>query len=133
MDRLARYRRFARIALELAFEVEGDGMEHQLCALVVNKNRVLAVGYNHRKTHPISAGTRMQQLHAEMHAVLQCSPDTLAGIDLVVARGRASKTPGMAKPCAVCQNILRRFGIKRVYYTTSSGTPEAPEIEEMRL
>lgn len=132
MDGLARYRRLAAIALELAFEVDSD-MEHQLCALVVNKNRVLAVGYNHRKTHPMSTGTPMQQLHAEMHAVLQCAPEDLDGIDLVVARGRPSRTPGMAKPCGVCQNILRRFGVKRVFYTTTGGTPEAPEIEEMRL
>lgn len=130
---LTRFRRFAKVALELALEVDDSGVDHQLCALVVDKNRVLSVGYNSHKTHPISVGTPLQQLHAEMHALLQCSPEDLRGIDVVVARGRNSGKPGLAKPCTVCQNILRRFGIKRVFYTTNCDDPENPEIEEMRL
>lgn len=129
----SRFRRFAKIALELALEIEDTGVDHQLCALVVSKNRVLSVGYNSHKTHPISLGTPMNQLHAEMHAVLQCSPEDLSGIDVVVARGRPSGKPGMAKPCSVCENILRRFGIRRVFYTISSENANEPEVEEMRL
>lgn len=129
----SRFRRFAKIALELALEIEDTGVDHQLCALVVRKNKVLAVGYNSHKTHPISMGTPLNQLHAEMHAVLQCSPEDLEGLDVVVARGRPSGKPGMAKPCAVCENILRRFGIRRVFYTITGNNTDNPEIEEMRL
>jgi tRNA(Arg) A34 adenosine deaminase TadA len=128
----ARYYRFARMALELA-TIYDNGMLHQLCALVVNKNKVLAVGYNSRKTHTIVSDTAMQMLHAECDSILRCPTDALDGVDLVIARARPSGKPGLAKPCEVCEGIIKRCGIRRVYYTTNSENIEFPEIEEMRL
>jgi len=127
---IPRIQKFARVALQLADAVDGD-ITHQLCALVVNKNRVLSIGYNSNKTHPIS-DTNMQQLHAEMHAVLRCPEGDLRGADVIVARARAGGKAGLAKPCETCEGILRRCGVRRVFYTTN-WDDDGPEIEEMRL
>ncbi len=127
---IPRIQKFARAALELADAVDSD-VTHQLCSLVVKKNRVLSVGYNSPKTHPMS-DTKMQQLHAEMHAVLKCPEGDLRGADVVVARARSEGKAGLARPCEVCQGILKRCGVRRVYYTTN-WDDENPEIEEMRL
>lgn len=127
---MSRYERFAKIALALAAESEHD-VTHSLCALVVSKNKVLSVGYNQPKTHPISADSKMQQLHAEMHALLKCGDAD--GADVVVARSKPSGKPGLAKPCDVCREILRRFGVRKVFYTTDSETPDDIQLEEMRL
>ena len=129
---LVRQQRFAKIAVELAGALEQD-VTHQLCALVVQKNRVLSVGYNQPKTHPISADTRMKQLHAEMHAVIQCPNRDLEGADVIVARTRPSGKPGLAKPCEVCEGILRRAGVRRVYYTTGWGSASEPQLGEIKL
>jgi tRNA(Arg) A34 adenosine deaminase TadA len=129
---LNRYQKFAKVALELAAEADHD-VTHQLCALVVLKNRVLSVGYNQPKTHTISADTKMQQLHAEMHAIIRCPDEDLRGAEIVVARCRPSGNPGLAKPCPVCEGILRRSGVRRVIYTVSCETPDDPEVKEMRL
>jgi deoxycytidylate deaminase len=125
-----RYQRFARVALALAAEIDHD-MTHQLCALVVKRNRVLSVGYNSNKTHPMMS-TNMQQLHAECSAILKCPDGDLRGSDVVVARARAEGKAGLAKPCAVCEGILRRCGVRRVFYTTN-WDDDCPEIEEIRL
>lgn len=126
----SRYYKFARVALDLADASEHD-VTHALCALVVSKNQVLSVGYNQPKTHPISAETAQQELHAEMHAILRCgSPQ---GADVIVARCRPSGKPGLAKPCHICEGILRRFGVRRVYYTMNSESVDDLQLGEMRL
>jgi deoxycytidylate deaminase len=127
---IPRIQKFAEAALQLADAVDSD-ITHQLCALVVNKNRVLSVGYNSDKTHPI-AKTNMQMLHAEMHAVLRCPEGDLRGADVIVARARAGGKAGLAKPCAACEGILRRCGVRRVFYTTN-WDDDCSAIEEMRL
>jgi deoxycytidylate deaminase len=126
---ITRRQRFAKIALELAGEATHD-VTHQLCALVVSKNRVLSVGYNQPKTHPISSETQMQQLHAEMDAIVRCpytpvsnparEKPPLSGAEVIVARVRPSGKPGLAKPCEVCERLLARLGIRRVFYTINS-------------
>ena len=127
---LTRQQKFAKAALELAAASEHD-VTHQLCALVVKRSAVLSVGYNQPKTHPISRGTPMEQLHAEMDALLRCG--STEGVDVIVVRSKPSGKPGLAKPCEVCENILRRFGVRRVFYTIDSETPDEPQLEEMRL
>lgn len=128
---ISRQQRFAKIAVELAASIDSD-MTHQLCALVTNKNRVLSVGYNSNKTHPIM-NTKMQQLHAECSAVLRCPDSDLRGCDVVVARARSGNKAGLARPCKACQSVLRQYGIKRVFYTTNWDDPTTPDIEELRL
>lgn len=128
---LGRHQRFAVIALQLAAEAEHD-VTHQLCALVVSKNRVLSVGYNQPKTHPISSDTAQQQLHAEMDALLRCS-DGADGAEIIVTRVKPSGKPGLAKPCDVCQGILRRFGVRRVFYTINCEDAQNPTLMELSL
>ena len=125
-----RYQRFAKIALELA-EASEHEVVHKMCALVVSKNQVLSVGYNQPKTHPISADTPVQQLHAEMHAVIKC--DSSEGADVIVVRSRPSGKPGLARPCEICEKVLRRFGVRKVFYTINSEDKNNPVIEEMKL
>ncbi len=75
----------------------------------------------------------MQQLHAEMHAVIRCADKDLLGADMIVARARSGGQAGLARPCQTCQSVLKRCGIKRVFYTTNWDDPVTPDIEELRL
>jgi len=125
-----RHQRFAQAALTLAAASEHD-VTHKLCALVVSKSQVLSVGYNQPKTHPISADTPQQQLHAEMHALLKCG--SAEGAEVIVVRSKPSGKPGLAKPCEICQGILKRFGVRRVFYTLDCETLDDLQLEEMKL
>jgi len=127
-----RYQRFARMALELA-SILDNNMTYQLCSLIVKRNRVLAVGYNSRKTSPMMQNSHMQMWHAESHAVSRCPQNELDGAEIIVARVRSSGKPGLARPCKICEDILRRYGIRRVFYTVNGNDSEQIEIEEMRL
>jgi len=122
------------VALDLASAAHRDkDCYYQLCALVVKKKRVLAVGYNNPKTHPL-AKTKMRQLHAEMDAILRCTIEQLDGAELIVVRARRDKKVGMAKPCKACHDfILLHTTIKRVYYTTDCADWDNPTFERMDL
>ena len=130
----SRYERFVKVALDLATAVHRDDeCYYQLCALVVKKNRVLSVGYNNPKTHPL-AKTKMRQLHAEMDAILRCTIEQLDGAELIVVRARRDRKVGMAKPCKACNSfILLHTTIKRVYYTVDCDDWENPVFERMDL
>jgi|SRR5688572_15735656 len=127
----SRYKRFVKVALDLATAAHRDrDCYYQLCALVVKKKRVLAVGYNNPKTHPL-AKTKMRQLHAELAACIRCSRDELKGAELIVVRARRDRKVGMAKPCAACHAFIASMGLKCVYYTTDSADWENPVFERM--
>lgn len=121
-----RYTRFVKAALDLACVAHRDrDCYYQLCALVVKKNRVLSVGYNNPKTHPL-AKTKMRQLHAEVAACIRCSKDELRGAEIIVVRARRDHKVGMAQPCEACDTFIRNVGIRRVYYTTDSPNWDNP-------
>ncbi len=129
----SRYERFVKVALDLATAVHRDDeCYYQLCALVVKKNRVLSVGYNNPKTHPL-AKTKMKQLHAEMDAVIGCTAEQLDGAEIVVVRARRDRKIGMAKPCAACHAFIKSMGLKSVYYTVDNPDWDNPVFEKMDL
>ena len=129
----SRYKRFVKVALDLATAAHRDrDCYYQLCALVVKKKRVLAVGYNNPKTHPL-AKTKMRQLHAELAACIRCSRDELKGAELIVVRARRDRKVGMAKPCAACHAFIASMGIKSVHYTTDGPDWENPVFERMEF
>lgn len=119
------------MALDLAVAAHRDAdCYYQLCALVVKKKRVLAVGYNNPKTHPL-AKTKMRQIHAEFGAIIGCTPEQLDGAELIVVRARRDHKVGKAKPCAACNKFITNVGIKRVYYTVDCDDWENPMFERM--
>ena len=129
----SRYTRFVKAGLSLACAAHRDkDCYYQLCALVVKKNRVLSVGYNNPKTHPL-AKTKMKQLHAEMDAIIGCTEEQLDGAELIVVRARRDNKIGMAKPCKACHDFIKLMGIKRVYYTVDNPDWENPTFERMNL
>ena len=69
------------------------------------------------RTHP--DGTKGFHLHAEMDLIRKFKPGTLKEISVV----RFSKKgfPTMSKPCCYCQAFLKKFGVKKVYYTDWDG------------
>jgi len=108
--------------------------EFRLGAVVFKgRKHILAVGHNHRRTHPLAKCIREDEseantTHAELDALIGCRwYDSVQGASIFVARLRADGSAGTARPCDQCQNILRETGIKRMYYTTGNGDEFAME------
>lgn len=85
------------------------------CAIVVRGGNILAVAANHSETH------------AEVAALNQLWPSERKGTKVYSIRVSKTGRYAMAKPCPNCERYLRESGVKKVYYTSSTG-----EMLEMR-
>lgn len=93
---------------------------------IVQRNRILSVGYNNGwKSHPLAAkfGCRYDAIHAELDAILNFPypPKELSRCRMVNIRLLKSKLPAMARPCSRCIELLSLFNVGEVIYTDMNG------------
>lgn len=90
----------------------------RLGAVLCDKNRIVAVGNNSYKTHPVLRHlTKWPCIHAEQDAIFSRGLDNCQGLDLYVCRVKRDGSIGMSKPCAVCSKLIEAVGIRKVKWT----------------
>lgn len=105
--------------------------------IAVYKNKVLSVGYNSQKTHPLqeyynhfrnfypNTGGKFinHSLHAETYCLLQIKDMDIdfGKVELFIFRTRKDRETGMSRPCDGCMRLIKDIGIKVIYYTTDNG------------
>lgn len=94
--------------------------------IVSRSGAILSVGVNsYVKTNPLQAKWAAkvnlplkQHVHAEVAAIAKLRPDQYKrAYAIYVYRFDSHGRPACAKPCKVCQALIREIGIRRVYYT----------------
>lgn len=119
-----------KAALDLTHTCDKD-MDFYHSAVIVGGGKVISTGVNRWVTNGFVEhytnrirGPRDYTLvmHAEMDAVLKARNKTdLNGCKIYLARRRKDQftpgLPGVARPCPICEEVLRAYGIKRAYYT----------------
>ena len=101
---------------------------HALGAVAIYGGKLLAVGWNSRKTHPAQAHYNSLErgfdgysfkstIHAEMMVInkIKYLDINFSKVKLYVWRGKQG--PRLARPCAACERALRDLGIKHIFYT----------------
>jgi deoxycytidylate deaminase len=108
----------------------GDTTSRHTGCVIVHKNRVLSVGWNTNKEHPLQKKYNKERgfntdicrnsLHAEMYALVKTE-----GLDIdwskatvFVYRECADGFCAMARPCKACMKAIMDRGIKNICYTT---------------
>lgn len=103
----------------------------RLAAAIVKGNRIISIGINRKKTHPLqkkfSKHPEAVFLHAEIHAIKnslrELSVDELKNTTMYIVRVKQPRTHtdpyvwALAKPCPGCERAILEFGIKNVVYT----------------
>ena len=104
----------------------------KFAAAIVRNSRIISVGMNSMKSHPMQARFAKNKdaifLHAEIaaikNALRELNVDDLEKTDLYICRIKKPKPKskswvwGLAKPCEGCQRAITEFGIRRTVYTT---------------
>jgi deoxycytidylate deaminase len=104
----------------------------KFAAAIVKGNKIISIGFNSMKSHPLQArfGKNEEAIyfHAEIHAIKnalrEITIDEFEKTDLYIARVKkpTSYTDkyvwGLAKPCEGCKRAINEFGIRNVVYTT---------------
>lgn len=104
-----------------------DHHQHNIGSVVVNKNKVISIGYNILKTHRHSPHP-FKSSHSEFRAIWGVDPKELRGSSIYVYRQRKNGELGLAKPCESCYNLIKSVGIKTIYYTDYDGY----KVEEVK-
>ena len=115
-----------------AISKHSDHPQYKLGCVVVDRHKIISSGANSRsRTHGLQARIDTEHFgctcpgykHAEVDALL---PLIKKGVDLskasiYVYREHKNGTLALARPCARCEALLRKYKIKRVFYTVESG------------
>jgi deoxycytidylate deaminase len=105
----------------------------KVSAAIVRNNKIISIGINSKKSHPMQARFGKNEesiyLHAEVaairNALREVSVDDLQKMEIYICRVKKPKpfskkyVWGLAKPCEGCQRAIAEFGLKRVVYTTN--------------
>src|SRR5512139_455574 len=97
-----------RVARKLALK-KSRSQTHRHAALIVNKGRIIAAGWNHG------------WVHAEADALRRLAGYNLGGAEMLCVRVRRNGSLGTAKPCAKCMSLLQENGFRWVSYTDEWG------------
>ena len=92
------------------------------CAITTPKGRVLSIGTNRLKTHPLQAKWRDHWtrifLHAEIDAIVKAGGN-IGGCNLYLLRISYDKKlkpfRSYVSPCNGCQAAIEHYGIRNVY------------------
>ena len=90
--------------------------KQKMGAVITKHGRVIGIGCNVQKTHPIFAdGKKSYSIHCEVNAIISSRTD-LRGTTIYVYR-EINGVPALAKPCKNCLKIIVESGIKRIIYS----------------
>jgi tRNA(Arg) A34 adenosine deaminase TadA len=95
---------------------------YRFCAVAVRGGSILGIGYNNPHKGSKAKKYPCRGLHAEMHLVSLLG-DNIAGATVYVA-GLTScgNVPRYGCcPCAMCQEALKKSGVKKVMFLTNTG------------
>ena len=111
------------------------GLREKFAAAVVYRNRIVSIGINSMKSHPMQAKFSKNEhaifLHAEVaaikNALREIDVDDFSKCDIYITRVK-KEAPftkkfvwGLAKPCIGCERAIAEFGLKRTIYTCDDG------------
>jgi len=119
--------RYFELARNMAYNSPYGKLRHG--AVLVRGGSVLNTSFNKDKFNSFGSRFREQHrgpatMHAEIGCILGLSRDVTSGTDIYVCRINKKGDFRYSKPCAMCHQVLKHVGIKRVYYTTNEDVIE---------
>jgi len=94
-------------------------------AVVVKGGRVLSIGWNKNRNHPMFVSPEHIKsdcsYHAEEVAIREAGEGNVRGAVIYVARVNKNGYDRDSKPCPKCASLIEKVGIKRIVYTTEAG------------
>jgi deoxycytidylate deaminase len=106
-------------------------MRYKHVAWILQKNRIVSIGVNSCRTHPIAKRLKIKKLAegqcAELNACLKVGLSHKDGLpdfsrfDMLIVRINKSGNFGNSRPCAGCRELIRQCGFHKVWYSDAKG------------
>lgn len=104
--------------IQIAKDVQPVGGA-KIAAAIVYKDRIISLGTNQRKSHPLQKRYAKNDeaifLHAEIDAIRK--HNVFVGSTLYLARVFRSGRSALVSPCSGCLRALSTYGITTIYHT----------------
>ena len=126
------------IAKSAIVEVEGKPLRHSLGAAIFHGNRLLATGSNGVKSKPENVVNKLDgsEYYVSCHAEQVCCDgikhygydESNTKLIMYVVRVSHNNKFVTSKPCNMCIDYMRKYGIKLVRFINEHGLPEEMSI-----
>lgn len=125
-------KKYLEFARSIAEDITPENIRNaRISSILVSKNKILGVGYNHKKSHPFAARFQKNEhaiyFHSEVHAIHNAlkthTEEELMNMKTVLYVYRArfdhkmNHVTGLAKPCEGCMGAINFFCIDTVIYS----------------
>ena len=110
-----------------------DVYKYKHGACIVKKGKILSMGFNQYKTHPLQkkydvnrvfyeyVTNNTHYIHAEIKALTKLKNMDLSDCEIYVYRLGCNGKHAISRPCAACMSAIINSGIKKIIYTTDTG------------
>ena len=122
---------FLESAYNIALDVEPFA-NARIAAILVHRNRIISIGTNWSKTHPIALKFQKNKKATYPHAEVVCLHnahkrgfDQWAKATLFIARVRkidGKIVQGNCRPCHGCFSAIEHFGVGKIVWTGDAGS-----------
>jgi len=120
-----RFKRIIQISYELSEKI-GRKKRNKHFSFILSKNKILAIGINNSKTHPLNLKynyvnrkknkiSEMIGTHSEMNAVLKLKK-SCEGLVMVNTRINKKNELAYSKPCNGCLDLIKKLKFDQVFY-----------------
>jgi tRNA(Arg) A34 adenosine deaminase TadA len=100
----------------------------RIVAGIYRRGKLLSVGFNQRKSHPLQSQWSDRPERIFLHAEIDCIKNylykhtisSLTECDMVIVRAKLKGTKwvtGLAKPCSGCSRALEFYGLKSIKWS----------------
>jgi deoxycytidylate deaminase len=92
-----------------------------MAALIAHGSRQIKHGVNAAKSHPRQKVyyNPFRNIHAELDAIIGLPKEALDGATIYICRRLTNGDVGLAKPCYVCEEVIKSVGIKKIVYSVN--------------
>ena len=98
---------------------KSDHKAHKIGAVLIRKNKIIALGFNKQKTSPLSPHA-YKAIHAETDAIITAvrNKEDFKNTELYVFRATKDGVPALSFPCSSCLTFIQQLPIRKVHYTS---------------
>jgi len=109
------------LSLALSLHPNDTSLRCHHYAFLIRNGRIFKIGWNKRKTHPITARYNYHEgivyIHAELDVILKSKLEDLSEYSLFSVRIMKNGEFGLARPCSGCSSVLKQVGITQIEWT----------------
>lgn len=110
--------KFFELAKDLT--LNSDHHTHQLASVIVHNNRIVSWGWNKLSSDP-KTNHPFKSKHSEYEAIKKCNYKKIDKCSIYVFRQNKLGELANSFPCVYCYELIKRCGIKTLYYTCDGG------------